>query len=176
MRAPLTLSTSTINIDRFEAKLHRCRDEWVGVLVMNQNEMIDRLARQWELLRQIGVNTEIQRRFVRRRDLRGLRRLLREQAALLKELAAVNRELQNARESGIFHEESEKSQDLRILIAAQQAEIMERGRGVLQEAQREKERIGAEIKNVVMRKQLKMKYQTARRQTGAPGKRFNSKG
>lgn len=106
------------------------------------------------MLAKIGVNTDKQRLLVARREMRGLRRLLRERAALIDELAAVSRllaseELRPFRAS--FAREF-------TAIETRQRELLGACDQVLQQALAERARIAAEINNGRLMRQVKNRY------------------
>lgn len=142
-----------------------------GVSAVNLAEIQDRLLLKLEILEKIGANTDTQSRFIRKRELRGLRRLLRERAALISELEAVSREL----ESVGGWEGSEGLQAMARTIAAKQREIMDRANAVLREAVTERERIGSELKNIRIRRRAAREYAPPRMPVPWGG-RFNAKG
>lgn len=121
---------------------------------MNRNETRESLKRQEEILDKIAANTAAQERFVRRHELRGLRRLLRERAALLERLADVaGRPRRDAawRQDGLFAAELEA-------IERKSREIIDASRRVIQAAAAERLRLAAEIGKSRRMRQAKSNY------------------
>ncbi len=115
------------------------------------HETRERLARKAVLLEKIAANTATQGRFVRRREMRGLGRLLRERAALIGELAAVNKQLAGERLGGLLAAEA------RALIARQR-EITTACEHVIQQAAAELGRIAGEIAASRTKRRMKTVY------------------
>lgn len=121
---------------------------------MNREEMRECLASKLAIIEKIGANTATQERFVRRREMRGLRRLLRERAALIDEFGAVCNRLSAERawqNSGLFADEMRA-------IDARQKEIFDECDRVMQLAMAERTRIAAEINNSRLMRQVKSNY------------------
>ncbi len=137
---------------------------------MEQREIQEILKRKLEVLEQIRANTETQRYFIRKRELRGLSRMLREREALIQELAGVNQQLERTEDwrniNGI--------QPMVQAVTAKEREVFSYCNGVLQEAKSERERIGAELNNLLMRGRLKKQYIVQWKMV-AWGNRFNMK-
>ncbi len=121
---------------------------------MNKDEMRECLARKRAILEKIGANTATQDKFVRRREMRGLRRLLRERAVLIDALGAVCYLLDEERawlNSGLF------TTELRLL-GALQTDILSECDRVLHLAMTERTRIAAEINNSRLMRKAKSNY------------------
>lgn len=139
---------------------------------MNQEEIRECLTQKMAILEKIGVNTATQNRFVRRREMRGLRRLLRERAALIDEFATVNKRLlndKNWQQTSVFFAAEVRA------IDAKQKEILDDCDEVLQLAIAEKARIAAEINNSRLMRRAKSNY-VHRWTTMAFSNRLNVKG
>ena len=134
----------------------------------NAREYLDKKS---NILNKIAHNTETQYRFIHKREMRGLKRVLRERDALIVELAAVNLELGK--------DESWKNiQWLVPLIqelSLKQQEILDRSRQIIQEAIIERTHIAAELKSSRVRQQVKNQYVNPWAVV-ACGRRFNEKG
>lgn len=121
---------------------------------MSSAEIREFLAEKMAILDKIGINTAVQNKFVRRREMRGLRRLLRERAALIDELGAVTRRLavdKGWQGSGLFDDELQA-------IAARQKEVLDGCDQVLQLAMAERTRIAADINNNRLMRRAKSNY------------------
>lgn len=112
------------------------------------------LNRKLAILEKIAANTETQRRFIPRRDMRGLRRVLREREALIEGLADVNRDL--ARNPGwkTMTALAAKMQEMTM----KQKEILARSSQVLQQAIMERNRIAAELNSSRVVRYIKTRY------------------
>ncbi|MDR7868243.1 MAG: hypothetical protein RIN56_15710 [Sporomusaceae bacterium] len=121
---------------------------------MNREEMTAYLETKAALLERIGANTEKQRLVVAKREMRGLRRLLRERAALIDELATVNRLLAD---DGLRPLRGSLAARFRA-IEARQKELLGACDQVLQQALAERARIAAEINNSRLTRQVKNRY------------------
>lgn len=118
---------------------------------MSRDETLGCLEKKTALLEKIAVNTEKQRLLVAKREMRGLRRLLRERAALIDELAAVNGLL----DAGAARQSL--ADEFRT-VEAKQKELLGACDRVLQEALAERARIAAEINNSRLMRQVKNRY------------------
>jgi hypothetical protein len=107
-----------------------------------------------QILEKIAANTETQYRFIHRREMRGLKRVLRERDALIRELAAINEELSSDQTWKSMQELTPMLQ----AISRKEQDIMERGRQVMQEAVAERARIAAELKQSKARRQVENQY------------------
>jgi flagellar biosynthesis/type III secretory pathway chaperone len=139
---------------------------------MEQREAIEYyLERKMGILEKIAANTETQRRFIPRRELRGLRRVLREREALLQELAALNREIAGSLKWKTVNTLTPQFQ----AIAARQREIMNHAAQALQEAAMERNRIAAELNGSKKTRSIRNQY-VNHWTVLAPGCRINEKG
>lgn len=112
------------------------------------------LTKKKEILEKIAAKTETQCRFIHKREMTGLKRVLRERDALIEEIIAINREL--ARD-----QTWRSMQGLRLIIQDiinREQAIMDRSRQVLQDAIAEKARIAGELKNSRVHRQVKNQY------------------
>jgi hypothetical protein len=137
---------------------------------MEQASVRSLLVKKMEILAAIAANTETQIRFVLKREMRGLRRLLNERELLIRGLAAVNADLEQAGQhlqAGLF-------QDLLQPIALKQLEIANQSAKALQAAVAERDKIAAELHSVRALKNLQNGY--VRRWLPVRGNRFNEKG
>ena len=131
----------------------------------------DCLTKKNEILEKIAANTETQYRFIRKREMRGLRRVLREREALIKELLSINLAL--SQEKG-WETKQELISIIQVLKDKQQ-EILARSRQVIEEAIAERNYIGMELKSSRVRQQVKNQYMNPWAAV-TPGRRFNEKG
>ncbi len=121
---------------------------------MTQAEVRNRLELKLAVLEKIRLNTETQGRFIRKREMRGLNRLLRERAALITELEAVNRELESQSDWRTMGELN----SLIDAVDAKERETRDFAGKVMREAVAEREQIGSELKNIRLRRQAARKY------------------
>jgi hypothetical protein len=139
---------------------------------LDREEARECLARKLAIIEKIAANTATQGRFVGRREMRGLCRLLRERAALIDELAAADERL--------------AGEDNRRLLActfaaevrgieAQYKKVLEDCRQVLDLASAERARIAAELTTSRQVRQAKNLY-VDRWQVMTWGNRVNVKG
>lgn len=112
------------------------------------------LKRKKQILEKIAANTETQGRFIQKREMRGLKRMLRERAELIEELVAINAEL----------EKDQSWNNIPGLAAISQAtvekiqDILERTRQVMQQAVMEKAQIANELRSSKVQRQIKNQY------------------
>ncbi len=121
---------------------------------MTREDAQQLLEEQVELLERIRANTETQRYFIRRRELRGLGRMLQERAALINELGAVRQAL----EAFADWRSDPGLEPLLTTIELKRDETFRLINCVYREALAEKERIGAEVKKLRLKRQLKNQY------------------
>lgn len=131
----------------------------------------DCLDKKNEILEKIAANTETQYRFIRKREMRGLQRVLREREALIKELLSINLAL--SQEKG--WETRQETASIMQGMKEKQQEILERSRQVIEEAIAERNYIGMELKSSRVRQQVKNQYMNPWAAV-TPGRRFNEKG
>lgn len=129
------------------------------------------LNQKMQILEAIAGNTETQYRFIQKRELKGLNRVLRERAALIEALAAINTKLANDqawRRMPAFV-------SLNQAIAAKEQETINRCSQVMQEAIAEKARIADELRKSRMQRQVRTQYVNPWAIV-ARGRRINEKG
>ena len=112
------------------------------------------LTQKMQILEKIAANTETQCRFIHKREMKGLGRVLKERGVLLEELTALNQEL--------ISDQTWKNvlalAPMAREIARRQQELLKRSRQVLQEAVAERELIAAELRNSKVHRQVKNQY------------------
>jgi len=123
------------------------------------------------ILEKLAANTETQRRFIPKREMRGLRRILRERDVLMEELAAVNRELARYPGWKIMNSLALRLRELTL----KQQEILRRAGEALQEAIMERNRIAAELNSKRTARNIKNRY-VNHWLVRARGGRINEKG
>lgn len=129
------------------------------------------LGRKLAIIKKLNINAETQGRFVRRRELRGLNRLLRERAVLIDELVAVSDKLQ-----GNNHwQYSAELQAMAAAIETEQKAALTVCDQVLREALVEHRQIAAELNNLKVLRQAKGRY-LHQWTVMAAGANFNAKG
>ncbi len=114
----------------------------------------DYVTKKKQILDKLAANTETQCRFIHKREMRGLGRVLGERAVLLQELSAVNKEL-------VSDPTWKKLPALAPVIrdiAQKQQELLKRSDQVLQEAMAERALIATELKNNKINRQVKNGY------------------
>ncbi|MEN6411719.1 MAG: hypothetical protein ABFC84_03010 [Veillonellales bacterium] len=112
------------------------------------------LTQKMEILVKISANTETQCRFIHKREMKGLGRVLREREALLNELAALNKELASDPTWKYVPAAAPMMRD----ISQKQQELLERSKQVLQEAVAEHALIATELKSSRIRRHVKNEY------------------
>ncbi|HWR44473.1 hypothetical protein [Sporomusa sp.] len=138
---------------------------------MNHREVKAILARKLEIIQKINTNSETQSRFIRRREMRGLNRLLRERAKLIDELVTVSDKLKGDSSCKCL----EELKVMANMIEIKQKEALNAFDQVLQEALFEHKRIAAELSNIKVLRQVKGRY-VHQWTVMAAGQRFNAKG
>ncbi|HWQ62498.1 MAG TPA: hypothetical protein VN521_09320 [Negativicutes bacterium] len=139
---------------------------------MNREEARECLARKLAILEKIAANTATQGKFVGRREMRGLRRLLAERAALIDELAAVDERLAGDDTRRLL--DASFAAELRA-IDAKHREVLAACSQVITQACAERGRIAAELTSSRQVRQAKNRY-VDRWQVMAWGNRLNVKG
>lgn len=137
---------------------------------MTQEEVRKYLGQKEAILDKIDANTIIQGRLVLKREMRGLRRLLRERAALIDDFALVNNRLKSDKQwlkSGLFAEEIRQLEE-------KERHVLNSCDQVLKQAMAERTRIAAEINNSRVMQRVKHHY-INRWQTMAWGHSFSGK-
>lgn len=112
------------------------------------------LMQKIKILEKIAANTETQSRFIHKRELRGLARVLGEREKLLEELATLNKELASYSTWNNMPALAPMLRD----ITHQQQELLKRSRHVLQEAVAERALIARELKNTKIERRVKNGY------------------
>ncbi|WP_378953336.1 hypothetical protein [Pelosinus sp. sgz500959] len=112
------------------------------------------LHKKIKVLEKIAANTESQYRFIHKREMKGLGRVLGEREVLLEELLTLNQAL--VRE-GNWQHVSELASVI-LDITKKQQELLERSRQVLQEAMIERTRIATELKNGKIHRSVRSQY------------------
>lgn len=120
---------------------------------MNQ-EIIGLLKRKLAVLDQIAANTEQQGRFVKKQQMTGLRRLLREREALIEELGGIVGALQGKSVPPDDYE----AHSLQKTIKGRQHEILDTCHQVLQTAQLVKAEIFSQLHSTRTTYQLNSRY------------------
>ncbi|HWR07942.1 hypothetical protein [Sporomusa sp.] len=138
---------------------------------MKQEGFLAYLTQKLEIIEKININTQTQCRFVHRREMRGLNRLLRERALLIDQLVTVNSKLVNERN----WEQVDEIQTMVKVIEIKQKEVLDGCDQVLQEALAEHKKIAAELSNFKLMRQLKGRY-VQQWTVMAAGQRFSAKG
>jgi hypothetical protein len=136
---------------------------------MVEQEIREHLVRKLAVLERIAANTETQERFIRRREMRGLGRLLRERAVLIDELAAVNERLAGERLGGLLADEARA-------LNARQREIVAACEHVIRQAMAERIRIAGEIAASRTKRRMNNVYFKSNWQVMARGSCLNVKG
>lgn len=131
----------------------------------------DYLIKKIEMIKKIAANTETQHRFIHKREMKGLGRVLGERDVLLAELASLNCELAKDK---TWETTSVLAPIIQEVVAEQQA-ILERSKQVLEEAMAERNRIATELKNKRIHLQVRSHYVNPWAIV-ASGARFNAKG
>ena len=127
------------------------------------------LAKKLALLAEIEKNTRTQLRFVRRQEMRGLQRLLRERAKLLHQLTMLNAEIAASPAAPA----SEKLDMLRRQIREREQAILACNEATVQAAAAERDKLAESLKKIRQYRYLRTGY---RPQGGyAGGGRFNQK-
>jgi len=141
------------------------------IQIKKWEDLKDILGRKMVILKKIAANTEIQLRFIPRRELRGLRRILRERDELLDKLADVNMELSYSPGWETIPSLAAKRQE----IAMMQQAILTRSSQGVQQAVTERRRIAAELNSSRAARNIKRQY--VNHWAGMPqGGRINEKG
>jgi hypothetical protein len=138
---------------------------------MEPNKVFDYLQRQLKILEEIKVNTDKQGRFVRRGEMRGLRRLLGERQVLIDELVDLTGKLAGDHPRSYLPD----AEKLRKDIAARKLEIRDSFDKALREAMTARARIGVQLRDIRTGRRLQHQYVSC---WTAPeqGSRFNKKG
>ncbi len=140
---------------------------------MNQDKTLECLKKKLEILKKIGTNTEIQIRFVRRREMTGIRRLLREREKLIDELAAVHAQMSECNQK--YSRYPAEIASLIHELGDMQQNVLDANTKLLREALCERSRIADDLKNIRLKRNLNNRYVGYWEMT-RPGRRFNKKG
>lgn len=122
---------------------------------MNQHELQECLIRKLKLIQSITANNESQHRLLRRRNLRAIRRLLRERSGMITELIAIENQLSRL---GSDWKHQDSWQDIAQTISRLQAAMLASCQQVIQTADNERRQIAIELKNIKNARQLKNHY------------------
>ena len=112
------------------------------------------LLKKKQILEKIAANTETQCRFIHKREMKGLERVLDEREVLLDGLARINKKLAS---DSAWKNAAALAPMVRD-ITHQQRELLKRSKQVLQEAIAERACIAAELKSNKIRRQVKNGY------------------
>ncbi len=122
---------------------------------MTEIELINGLNLKLELLEQILENTDIQLRFVRRREMTGLRRLLRERDGYIRKLIDLNEKLKtNGKTIALT-----AAQALQAKIEDRQRAITAANATVMAAAVKERDNIAADLQRVNAQRELRTCYE-----------------
>lgn len=129
------------------------------------------MKQQMKLLDRLAANNATQGRFINRRDMRGLRRILRERDSLLAELMEIGTALRQ--ETGWQTDGTLGIK--RKAIADRQREILASSRDLVQAAIRERSKLAAELSGSRAERQVQRQYVNPWLVMAA-GSRINEKG
>lgn len=129
------------------------------------------LARKSELLGQMTANTKKLQRFVRNRNMLGLKRVLQEMDRLLEEIFAVNTMLSS---QDIGWQQLDGFQAITQALALQQTALIAAYQQTLQAVAAERQQIGNELREIRAAQCLKNSY--ASNWAPRPGGRLSVKG
>ena len=129
------------------------------------------LTEKLEILEKLIANTERQGRFVQKREMRGLRRILREREELLNTLLTVNRHLAGNED----WKNSKQLATVRQAVSEKQAQLLKLSSLVITQAIAEKSQIAAELNSSKTAKNLQNRYANPW-VTVSQGSRLNAKG
>ena len=122
---------------------------------MGQRETARRYATEkMQILEKIAANTETQCRFIHKREMRGLGRVLRERGVLLEQLSMLSNELAKDQDWKGIPDLASMIRD----VNDQQQAVLARSMQVLQQAVAEHELIAIELKNSKVQRQVKNRY------------------
>lgn len=130
------------------------------------------VTKKQQILEKIVANTETQSRFIHKREMTGLGRVLGERDVLLHELTKLNAVLAK-------DQTWKKALSLAPMIGDMtklEQQLIVRSRQVLQEAVTERALIAAELKSSKLRGQVKSRYVNPWAMTTARGRLFNERG
>jgi leucyl-tRNA synthetase len=131
----------------------------------------DYLAEKLGILEMLLANTERQSRFVQKREIRGLRRVLREREELLEKLSTINSLLAEKQD----WKNNKQLTAVRQAISERQTQLLKQSSLVITQAIAEKTKIAAEINSSRTAKNLQNRYASPWL-TVSQGSRLNAKG
>lgn len=137
---------------------------------MNLDDLRDCLAQEAEILENIVANTERQIRFIKKREIKGLQRLIREREDLIGQLFEVKARLDK---NDIYQNTDAELQSLVQIIDNNKKQIQDYSIQAFEAVKSERERISLELKRI--RNQKIARNQYGRRRFPEPGSRFNKK-
>lgn len=129
----------------------------------------EHLVKKLDILNKIYKNTETQLRFVRRHEMRGLQRLLRERAKYLHQLTMLNVTINACDDEPATEAISTLCQQIRM----KEQEISACNTQTMQAAAEERDNLAASLRNVRQGRHLHDHYQSRGHYAG--GSRFNKK-
>ncbi len=138
---------------------------------MLSKDVEELLHRKLAIIKKLNTNTETQSRFVRRRELKGLNRLLRERAALIDELVTVSDRLKGSGSDPY----PAALRAMATTVEKEQQAALTACDQVLREALVEHKQIAAELNNLKVLRQAKGRY-LHQWTVMAAGASFNVKG
>lgn len=138
---------------------------------MNRKCVQDLLLQQEQVWTEIIAKTQTQLRFIGRREMKGLGRVLRERQHLIDKLSDIRRAL--LLESG--WDVTREFQLLRQQIGLKEAEAIRLSEQAVQAAREERRQIAAELRQVKVRKTVQHTYFRSW-QVQAVGKKFSAQG
>lgn len=139
---------------------------------MSQSVLQACLAKKMELIKAICANNASQQRQLRCRNLRAIRRLLRERAALIEELRVSDSQLAAI---GTAWQQQPNWQPIVQTISQLQQDMLNSCRQLLQQTADERRNVAAELRTIKNARQLKNHY-APRWQGQIPGRRLSVKG
>lgn len=136
------------------------------------DKIMNCLQQKLTILEKISANNETQSRFIDKRKMKGLKRVLRERGQLLEELAAINKQLTDLQLSN-----SPRSMSLMIQeIQDKQEQILEHSKQILKQAIAERVSIGQELRESKFSRQVNHRYVNPWGSTVVRGRHFSAKG
>ena len=129
------------------------------------------LNKKLQILTELAANTETQYRFIPRREMNGLGRVLDEREVLLEQLATLNNQLAKDQSWKNMTILAPLLQD----ITNQEQQLIQRSKEVLQDAVTERQLIATELKNSKVQRQVNNQYINPWAIMGRGG-RINAKG
>lgn len=139
---------------------------------MNQSSLKSCLIRKLQLIQDICANNESQQRLLKRRNLRAVRRLLREREELIAELTTINSQLNTL---DAAWEQQSAWQSIAQTINQLQTDMLNSCRQVFYQAAAERRNIATELKSIKTAQHLKNHYAPTWQGLNA-GRRLSVKG